>query len=34
MPAILSYARIDCGILVEVQKMKAVETMTHTHPEE
>jgi hypothetical protein len=34
MLAILSYARSDYGILVEVQKMKVVETVTHTYPEE
>jgi hypothetical protein len=34
MLAILTNARSDYGILVEVQKMKVVETMIHTYPEE
>jgi hypothetical protein len=34
MPAILSYARTDYGILEEVQRLKGVETATHTYPEE
>jgi hypothetical protein len=34
MLAALSYAKSDYGILVEVQKMKIVEIMIHTYPEE